>query len=627
MPARLHLVAFVTVVFFLVPQAAAQRGVFMVPSGEDSLALRTTRGVELTRQRENLAWSKTVAALTDLRLTASWKSDWDQVGGEAERRRQDGRWHLSGRHRWKPDVAFWLATQGEFFDDRRPQPDEPVSPPHEVVPEDWRTATSLLPAYGISPTTIRILRAAGGVQMQPISHTELVGGWGVIEDRRFGHVSPGPLWEATGKVTDWDVSGYLQTLTLEASGENPGCHRNRDLHARYEARREFAPGTDNRAEVSASEVRRSYYLDPSSRLATRKETRARFADRLTYAMRPDLALEIDGELLNAKTEIAQETRTSSLKEARAVLNARLVRRARRLSGNLDVGVQGITQTIDGDILQGRQTDVSLGVGYRATRRDSLFGAFEVSKYQLDTRSPQNNDDRDELRFAFSAGGVGAWSPSLGWEAWARVALDHLVYLFKERSANNHWTRFILLGSRLRHRPTSAFAQTFAFEVSANYQAFDFEPDPRQVRSTVFRKLVAGDSLALALGRAFSVVLRFTFQREELGRLFWHEFQEERSDEVTAFHSTLEVPWRIGRQTEIALGGLWNHRRGIRFPSTEFDVKETFQDLQTYGPLWRLYHRFRTDWTVNGGGQVVRQLELGRQDRWLVMGEIGVAVRW
>ena len=103
----------------------------------------------------------------------------------------------------------------------------------------------------------------------------------------------------------------------------------------------------------------------------------------------------------------------------------------------------------------------------------------------------------------------------------------------------------------------------------------------------------------------------TWKREELGRLFWREFQEERSDEVTSVYSRLEFPWQIGRRTTLVVGGLWNHRRGIRFSGGDFNQTEVFQDLQTYGPLWK----------------VVRQLELGRDDRWLIMGDIGVSIKW
>ncbi|MFH1012033.1 MAG: hypothetical protein V1784_12475 [bacterium] len=594
---------------------------------EDSLALRTERGVELTRQSEHLCWTESVLDSTDLQLQGSWKSEWIKPSGQVERRRQDGRWHLSALHPYKSWLAFWLATQGELFDERATPPAKVPSPSLESLPRTWQMQTPFLPSSPVSPTTIRILRGGGGLQLAPLTHTEVVAGTGLLEDRRFGHITSGPLWEATAKVTGWDISGYVQDLELRAESENPGSQHNRDLHGRYEAHRDFAPGTSNHALISATELHRGYLLDAAGRLATRRENSALFNDRLTYAIRPDLGFNLSGELRNTKTEIAQAERKSSLKEVRAAFDAALLRRAGRFSGTMGIGMQSVTQTIDGDILQGRQTNLRMDAGFQPSLQDSFYGGFEVSKYQLDTRDPRNFDDRDELRFAFLLGGVGRLNPQFGWEIWTRATLDHLVYLFKERSANNRWTRLLLLSSRLHHRPSRTIRQTFAFEVSANYQAFDYEFDPRQVRSTVFRKLQLGDSLAVEWTRWLAMVLRVTYQREELGRLFWHEFQEERSDEVTAVYSSIEFPCRIRRQTLLIFGGRFDHRRGIRFPTADFEQKEVFQDLQTYGPTWGLRHNIRTTVTINGAGQFLRQLELGREDRWLVMGEIGVSFRW
>jgi hypothetical protein len=617
------------VAFFLcVPNLLANPGLLKPASlGEDSLVVRTERGVELTRQSENLEWAWKPANTTNIHLISSWKTEWIQPGGKTERRRQDGRWYLSVHHPLKPWATPWLATQGEFFDERAPRSPENTSPPLESIPQSWLFQAPLALSSTIFPATTRILRGGGGFRVQPFRYTELVAGTGFLDDRRFGHVTSGPLWESEASLTNWDVSGYVQNLALQAEEENPGRQHHRDLHARYEVQREFSPGTSNQTEISASEIRRTYFLDQSSRLATRKERRERFGDKLTYAIRPDLNFELNGELLDTKTEIVQGERTSSLKETHAAFEVGLLRRVRRFSSAVRLGMQTVTQTIDGDILRGRQANLSLDTGFQLSRNDSLHTGIEVSKYQLDTRDPRNYDDRDELRFAFSSGAVGSLNPYLGWEVLARVTLDHLVYLFQERSANNRWTRIFLLGSKLRHHPVEAVQQTFAFEVSANYQAFDFELDPRQVRSTVFRKLQASDSLAIALTRSLSATAHFIWQHEELGRLFWHEFQEERSDEITAVYRSLEFPWRVGSRTRIALGALWNHRRGIRFLEGDFEKEEVFQDLQTYGPTWTFEHGLGTNLLIDAQGQVVRQLELGQENRWLVMGEIGVCIKW
>ncbi len=608
--------------------ASATAGIWRPQAvGEDSLELRTERGVELTRQIEHLCWTQTALDSTDLQVIGSWKTEWITPGGQVERRRQDGRWYLSALHPVRSSLAFWLATEGELFDERTPGSPKMALPPLENLPQRWQVQRLPTISSSVSPTTIRILRGGGGLRVEPLHCTELVTAAGLLEDRRFGLRTSGTLWEAAANVENWNTGGYVHNLNLQTQSENPGAQHNRDLHGRYEVRRDFSPGTSNDAEISASELHRGYFLDAAGRLATRKERNAHFADRLTYAIRPELGFNLSGELGNMKTEIAQGERKSSLEESRAAFDAALVRRANRFCGTMGIGMQSVTQTIDGDILQGRQTNLRFDAGFQPNAQDSFYSGFEVSKYQLDTRDPRNYDDRDELRFAFVLGGLGNLNSYLSWETWTRITLDHLVYLFKERSANNRWTRLFVVDTKLHHYPTPSVRQTFGFEISANYQAFDYEFDPRQIRSTVFRRLEMSDSLAIAWTHSLSTVVRVSLQREELGRLFWHEFQEERSDEITTIYSSLEFPWQIGRATWLIFGGLYNHRRGIRFPTADFEEKEVFQDLQTYGPTWGLHHEIGTGLVANGRGQVVRQLELGNEDRWLVMGEIGVTFRW
>ncbi|MBU1935960.1 hypothetical protein KKG05_01050, partial [bacterium] len=355
MPSRFLFMGFIFSLLFSAATSPTYAGIWK-PIGEDrdSLAFHTLRGVELTRQSEYLHALIKTPTRTDLELTSSWKSEWIQPGGKTERRRQDGRWHFSALHSLAKPVKLWLSTQGELFDER---------------------ATT--PSAMISPATIRVLRGGGGAVYEPIPHLELVAGAGAIEDRRFGHITSGPLWEAAGKLRDWNNSGYIHNFDLKTEWENPGSYRNRDLQARYDVRREFSPGTTGRAELEAMEIRRSYFMDERDLLAARKERRARFHNGFTYAIRDDLSAEFEGELLNTKTEIEQGASESSLEEARAALETGLVRRTRRFAGRFGVGVNSVSQTIDGDILQGRKTNLSLTAGFQPASRDSFYGGFEV----------------------------------------------------------------------------------------------------------------------------------------------------------------------------------------------------------------------------------------------------------
>jgi hypothetical protein len=173
-----------------------------------------------------------------------------------------------------------------------------------------------------------------------------------------------------------------------------------------------------------------------------------------------------------------------------------------------------------------------------------------------------------------------------------------------------------------------FDQVMSASVSANYQDYDFDPDPLTTRSTVHRRVVLGDSLTLALSRRWDLNGTITYQQEEFGRLFWSTFSEERSDETKSLTGSLLVILHVAPRFSAGAGALWDSRRGERFPGTAVkSVQRVFQDLRAYGPMVMVEKSGVSGTFVSLNARVLKQSQLDRAQRWISLGEMVGGIRW
>ena len=278
-------------------------------------------------------------------------------------------------------------------------------------------------------------------------------------------------------------------------------------------------------------------------------------------------------------------------------------------------------------MNGRKTEASFLGSLMLPDRSNFGLRLAVSKYVLDTRSDRNFDDRDELGFRIESKWVKALWGSVVYELRMLAHLDHLVYIFEENSANNRWTRLFLLGSRVRHTPTEAFMQEFRFSVSANYQAYDFEYNPRSTRSTVFRRFTVNDSVVVRFAEALWLDTQLSFQIEELGRLYWEEFEEARSDETKSWYIAAALNRRLTSRFVAGAGYLWNRRYGDQFTNSEESLRMRFQDLNSYGPKVQFSYLPSSGFFLTGSGRALQQFELDQEAKWILSGTITGGYRW
>jgi len=157
--------------------------------------------------------------------------------------------------------------------------------------------------------------------------------------------------------------------------------------------------------------------------------------------------------------------------------------------------------------------------------DRFFLAGSGSMLRYDTPSEQNREDRDELLVALTLGTTFRVSRYLDLALMLDGTLSHLVYLLKERSANNSVNRVLRLYPRTTFRPVSWCTTTNAFEVLANYTVYDFEQQAAQVRSFSYRQFAWVDSTRLEFTHRIGLDFFAYLKLYERGQLKWEEFSE------------------------------------------------------------------------------------------------------
>ena len=594
----------------------------------DSAGLRLDKGVEFLRWTHSLAVRRSAPGGVNVLASGVWKTDWQTPPGGGDRQRQDGRWYFGLTRGFLRAADFWMAASGEHFDDRPTNPPPPRRTTLEVTPRSPGIESSpvFLASQGVS--AVRILRGGAGIRSHPWRPLTLYAAAGQVEDRRIGRLRSGlGVWSGAS-LEHWNLSGYEQSLSLAYNRETPRDQTNEDFAGRYEFYREFFAGNSNRTVFSLSTIRRDVYFDATGQSARREEQSWSARDVLSYNVAGGVRTEVTGEIQHRLTEQGQMDRsTSSLEENQAGFSGSLQARRGQAEAVLTMGLRSATQTVRGDILQGRKTDLALEGRAPLPGRSLLAARLSVSKYTLDTRNESNYDDRDELRYDFEA----AWSKplyrTLSLELHGVARLDHLVYIFSQRSANNRWSRFFLAGSTLHHRPSSLFEQIARWNVSADYQDYDFETDPVSTRSTVHRRLILADSLTCRIAARLTWAGSASWQIEEFGKLFWGSFEEEKSDETRSLTAAADVLYQAGRDFRAGAGGWWDSRKGRRFAADSKGQDQVFLDLRSYGPTFRFEYAVREGLRFTAQGRALRQFQLNRDDRWIVMGEIVGVLRW
>jgi hypothetical protein len=193
-------------------------------------------------------------------------------------------------------------------------------------------------------------------------------------------------------------------------------------------------------------------------------------------------------------------------------------------------------------------------------RVTLSGGAGILRY--DTPSEQNVEERDELLVAALAATEHRISPALEIGVRLEGTMTHVVYILKERSANNNINRVLRLAPRTLFRPFRWLATANAFEVLANYTVYDFEEQVASIRSFSYRQFSWIDSTVIQLTGRIGLHLSLFLKLYERGQLKWEEFEERTENAFADRTIGVQLRFAAGAGTVFALG--WQYFSQSRY---------------------------------------------------------------
>ncbi len=215
---------------------------------------------------------------------------------------------------------------------------------------------------------------------------------------------------------------------------------------------------------------------------------------------------------------------------------------------------------------------ALAIPVFTSSRFFLAGSAGILRY--DTPSELNFEDRDELLISATVGLQHTFSRSLEALLTLDGTLSHLVYLLKERSANNNYNRVLRLSPRTTWRPASWFSTTNAFEVLANYTVYDFERQVALVRSFSYRQFSWIDSTRMEFTPKVGLDFFTYLKLYERGLLKWDEFRERTENSF--------VDRTLGVQLRFSPDGISVFAVGLRyFSQSRYLFKEAVKQPDSF----------------------------------------------
>jgi hypothetical protein len=222
----------------------------------------------------------------------------------------------------------------------------------------------------------------------------------------------------------------------------------------------------------------------------------------------------------------------------------------------------------------RRVALSGGVSLPLSSSDRFFFSGSAAILRYDTPSDLNREDRDESLIALTAGSFHHFTRALDIGVTVDATMSHLVYLLKERSANNNINHVLRLTPRTVYRPAPWFSTHNAFEVLANYTVYDYEGQVALAKSFSYRQFSWIDSTRVDLTHSVGLDFYAYLKLYERGMLKWDEFVERTENSMTDRTFVGQVRFSPNIATVFAVG--------IRyFSQSRYLFENTVKKLDTF----------------------------------------------
>ena len=401
------------------------------------------------------------------------------------------------------------------------------------------------------------------VKFKPFDRFSITPYGGLSQNEQIGITDTGPIFGGEALLNNINVNEFKLYSEMKFQNEDINPRKNTLRNFKFNIDKTFENSFRNQLLGLYSEQRKDFYFDADSlimddfdiekNIQSRIENRVSIVDRLNISTSlPGLSFFVEGGA--AWRTIDRDTRyvalsnitTSSfdteIEEFRIDLNTSLQYVKNNFDGILRLNfserdekhnakyIDGASEIIY-ELRQeqekrknniGQQTTISALSNFNLSSRDQISLSLFHRKLTYDTPSDLNNDDRDELLSMFSLEYRRRLNPFFDFFANLSGSINKVVYIFKERSANNNTLRVAKLASGGTLNLGYLSSRNEA-EVSANYTVYEFEDLNPNLSSFSFRQLALRDSTTLKLFRTtyfrFLGYLKFS----EQGDFSWDGF--------------------------------------------------------------------------------------------------------
>lgn len=186
--------------------------------------------------------------------------------------------------------------------------------------------------------------------------------------------------------------------------------------------------------------------------------------------------------------------------------------------------------------------------------------------RVDTRSPENNQDRDEVLYSGEASWRYVFSRTFRTDFKLSGSYRHIVYITAEQSSENFKERIARLEPSFAWTP-GRFSWTGSYQLFVTYHVRDFNAEQGRNRSN--RILLMTHQLRYRLPKAYDVQLDVLRRENRLGQLSWERFSESPIDTVVIWDVALKGSKLLGQsgKTQWRLGGGYRMFRQSRTSAT------------------------------------------------------------
>lgn len=451
----------------------------------------------------------------------------------------------------------------------------------------------------------------GGVQFQPSRKYHFSSGIGYKYDDRQIQRDRGLTHQVQFLGDSLALADYLNRFSFLSKGDNYKTRQNADYELKYQVTRYFQEGASDSLWVFWNKKRRDNYDQLNLYqiiVESFEENNKGIANCLRYRPLKDIQLQFQTTLHGRQTSVRrygetnQEERRSrndfhSENEISFLMTPRSSELLLALNYETDDQKNELSDSartkkfskyyyyVSPDFNSSRLT-LMMRINLRLSTSDSLQLHGSISRYRYDT--PKTNpDDRDELRWNFTMTETHYFAPTFKLITNGSVILNHLVYIYGERSANNNWMRIFHLFPQIIYQPNSNFSIAHHFEVYANYVDYDFEfgKTSAEIKSFVYRKFSLNQEITGRITKRIQLAMTNKIELEENGKLDWERWTEFLLMNRNTYWFRLGLSFRPNASILIAPGLLFSKRvETNQNPIGHSNISVGNNTITSFGPI-------------------------------------------